>query len=274
MGFWNSVIYISTSRAACKTLFYDIGSCFACFKQRKKQPAVWQGRADDRVLLANRGENKTVPSRASHSPSSDSEDGIANAVWEKESVWVMNIRSHNVCNFDNPEWTSDSNFVSATCSIKPAQLQPFYRSHSRAVDHFTLQLLGSRPWYTYFPHKLHNIYRDSGGVLASQHSVASLKHYVCPTIRRTVFATTDTTLELQLDLALHAIFLFISCPVRWTLWMGSRWSVDPEILLRTAHFPFFLSFLRYPASPYACVIVVFLFFFSALLLNSSSLYCT
>lgn len=80
MGFWNSVIYISTSRAACKTLFYDIGSGLACFKKRTKQPAVWQGRADDRVLLANRGDNKMAPSRASHSPSSDSEDAIANAV--------------------------------------------------------------------------------------------------------------------------------------------------------------------------------------------------
>lgn len=80
MGFWNSVIYIATSRAACKTLFYDIGSGLAYFKKRTKQPAVWQGRVDDRVLLANREEKITVPSRASHSPSSDSEDEIANAV--------------------------------------------------------------------------------------------------------------------------------------------------------------------------------------------------
>lgn len=97
--------------------------------------------------------------------------------------------------------------------------------------------------------------------------------YVQPFVEP-LFATTDTTLELQLDSAVHAIFQFISC-----LCIGPFGRAVADLLIQrffsaTQFFPFFLSFLRYPASSYACVVAVFFFFSFAFLLNLSSLYCT
>lgn len=90
------------------------------------------------------------------------------------------------------------------------------------VDLFNLQLLGSWPWNTYFPHKLRNIYRDSGGVLASQDSVASLNHYIRPTIRRTAFRHNGHHVGAAIGFGSTCNFSIHFLPLHWTLWTGSR----------------------------------------------------